>query len=77
MAKATSAAALQPPAHSNEIKVSFPQDHVMLLTFNRPKSLNAVTPTMTDDIKAVLDWFDDEPSLWYIGQLVAHLPQSV
>ncbi|KAI0718933.1 enoyl-CoA hydratase/carnithine racemase [Cerioporus squamosus] len=55
---------LQPPAHSDEIKVSFPQDHVMLLTFNRPKSLNAVTPTMTTDIKNVLDWFDNEPSLW-------------
>ncbi|KAI0652368.1 enoyl-CoA hydratase/carnithine racemase [Trametes meyenii] len=57
---------LQPPAHSDEIKVAFPQEHVLLLTFNRPKSLNAVTPTMTDDIKAVLDWFDEEPSLWIV-----------
>lgn len=56
---------LRPPAHSEEVKVSFPRDHVMLLTFNRPKSLNAVTPTMTTDIKNILDWFDNEPSLWY------------
>lgn len=55
---------LQPPSHSNEIKVAFPQEHVILLTLNRPKSLNAITPTMTADIKAVLDWFDNEPSLW-------------
>lgn len=57
-------ASLQPPSHSNEIKVAFPQEHVILLTLNRPKSLNAITPTMTADIKAVLDWFDNEPSLW-------------
>ncbi|KAI0830820.1 enoyl-CoA hydratase/carnithine racemase [Trametes gibbosa] len=57
-------ALLQPPAHSDEIKVSFPKEHVLLLAFNRPKSLNAMTPTMTDDIKAVLNWFDNEPSLW-------------
>ncbi|EIW64019.1 enoyl-CoA hydratase/carnithine racemase [Trametes versicolor FP-101664 SS1] len=55
---------LQPPSYSNEIKVAFPQEHVILLTLNRPKSLNAITPTMTADIKAVLDWFDNEPSLW-------------
>ena len=59
------ASQLRAPAHSDEIKLSFPQDHVLLLTLNRPKSLNAVTPTMTSDIKNVLDWFDSEPSLWY------------
>ncbi|KAH9920220.1 enoyl-CoA hydratase/carnithine racemase [Epithele typhae] len=56
----------QPPAHSEEVKLSFPQEHVMLLTFNRPKSLNAITPTMTSDIKTILDWFDNEPSLWVL-----------
>ena len=58
--------AYQPPAHSNEVKVSFPQDHVMLLTFNRPKALNAVTPNMTDDVKKIMDWFDNEPGLWWV-----------
>ena len=61
---ASTTATLQPPAHSDEIKVAFPQDHVMLLTLNRPKALNAVSPTMKDDIERVLDWFDNEPSLW-------------
>ncbi|EJF67139.1 enoyl-CoA hydratase/carnithine racemase [Dichomitus squalens LYAD-421 SS1] len=57
---------LHPPSHSDEIQLSFPQEHVLLLTFNRPKALNAVTPTMTSDIKRVLDWFDQEPSLWVL-----------
>ena len=56
---------LKPPAYSDEIVVSFPQEHVMLLTLNRPKALNAITPTMNADIKNILNWFDEEPSLWY------------
>lgn len=36
----------------------------MLLTLNRPRALNAVSPTMKGDIERVLDWFDSEPSLW-------------
>lgn len=62
--KASTSAVPQPPAHSDELKVAFPQDHVMLLTLNRPKALNAVSPTMKGDIERVLDWFDSEPSLW-------------
>ncbi|EPT03451.1 hypothetical protein FOMPIDRAFT_1142360 [Fomitopsis schrenkii] len=38
----------------------------MLLTLNRPKALNAVSPTMKGDIERVLDWFDSEPSLWVV-----------
>ncbi|THG95916.1 hypothetical protein EW026_g5820 [Hermanssonia centrifuga] len=56
----------QVPSHSDEIKVSFPLEHVMLLTFNRPKSLNAMTPTMDSDIDTILKWFDNEPSLWVV-----------
>lgn len=58
------APALVPPAHSDELKVSFPEDHVLLLTFNRPKNLNAMTPQMTNDLERVLDWFEQEPQLW-------------
>ena len=61
---------LKPPAHSDEIVVSFPQEHVMLLTLNRPKALNAITPTMNADIKNILNWFDEEPSLWYVAPRV-------
>lgn len=35
-----------------------------MLTFNRPKSLNAMTPRMTEDLKSMLDWFEEEPQLW-------------
>lgn len=54
------------PPHSQEILVTFPREHVMLLTFNRPKSLNAMTPTMNSDIHTILTWFDNEPSLWVV-----------
>ncbi|EMD42311.1 hypothetical protein CERSUDRAFT_110831 [Gelatoporia subvermispora B] len=57
---------LCPPTHSDEIKVSFPREHVMLLTFNRPKALNAMTASMVSDIKNVLDWFEKEPYLWVV-----------
>ncbi|EGN93538.1 hypothetical protein SERLA73DRAFT_126437 [Serpula lacrymans var. lacrymans S7.3] len=55
---------MQPPQHSDELNVSFPAEHVMLLTLTRPIQLNAMTPTMNNDIGALLNWFDDEPSLW-------------
>ncbi|KAI0962350.1 hypothetical protein AcV7_001214 [Taiwanofungus camphoratus] len=57
---------LNPLTHSNEVLIDFPQEHVMLLTFNRPKSLNAMTPTMKEDINNVLTWFDNEPTLWVV-----------
>lgn len=55
------------PPHSDELKVSFPVEHVLLLTFNRPDSLNAMTPTLTRDINNMLNWFDEEPSLWLVS----------
>ncbi|TFK42205.1 enoyl-CoA hydratase [Crucibulum laeve] len=57
---------LQAPAHSDELIVAFPAEHVLQLTLNRPRSLNAMTPTMSDDLKALLDWFEDEPQLWVV-----------
>lgn len=57
---------LAPPTHSDELKVSIPDEHVLLITLNRPKSLNAMTPTMTKDLKRVLDWFEEEPHLWVV-----------
>ncbi|KAF6746032.1 enoyl-CoA hydratase/carnithine racemase [Ephemerocybe angulata] len=55
-----------PPPTSSELIVSFPAEHVLLLTFNRPKQLNAMTPQMSADLRAVLNWFEDEPSLWVV-----------
>jgi enoyl-CoA hydratase/carnithine racemase len=55
-----------PPPHSEELKLLFPSEHVMLLVLNRPKALNAMSPSLEADIKRVLDWFDEEPELWYL-----------
>ncbi|KAH9043671.1 enoyl-CoA hydratase/carnithine racemase [Lactarius pseudohatsudake] len=55
---------LSPPSHSDEVKVSFPKEHVILLTMNRPKSLNAMCQTMESDLENLLSWFEGEPSLW-------------
>lgn len=57
---------LNPPAVSGQLLVSFPKEHVLQLTLNRPKSLNASTPQMMDDVRKVLNWFEDEPSLWCV-----------
>ncbi|KAF8224878.1 enoyl-CoA hydratase [Tricholoma matsutake] len=62
----TTSRALIPPLHSEELGVGFPLEHVLLLTFNRPKSLNAMTPRMRNDLDKVLDWFEDEPQLWVV-----------
>jgi len=57
---------LTPPAHSDEIKVDFPNKHVLQLTLNRPKSLNAMTPQMSEDMRRLLNWFEEESSLWVV-----------
>ncbi len=61
-----------PPAHSDEVLVTVPQEHVLLIVLNRPKALNTMTPTMEKDLSTLLDWFDNEPSLWYV-ETVIHL----
>ncbi|KAJ7064898.1 enoyl-CoA hydratase/carnithine racemase [Mycena amicta] len=55
-----------PPKVSAEIIVEFPKPHVLLVTFNRPKSLNAFTPQMLEDLRQLLNWFEDEPELWVV-----------
>ena len=61
---------LQPPLHSSELKVAFPAKHVLLLSLNRPKSLNAMTYQMENDLKTVLNWFEEEPELWYVVNMI-------
>ncbi|EIN14339.1 ClpP/crotonase [Punctularia strigosozonata HHB-11173 SS5] len=52
------------PHHGEQLQVSFPDEHVFMITFNRPEALNAMTPQMESDIKTLLDWFDSEAVLW-------------
>jgi len=58
--------AYSPPSHSEQLIVSFPAEHVLLLTLNRPKSRNAMTPQLQRDMEAVLNWFSEEPGLWVV-----------
>lgn len=58
--------AMQLPDHSNELKVEFPAEHVMLLILNRPAALNTMTPTLEANLKTLLDWFDGVPELWCV-----------
>ena len=55
------------PAHSDEVVINFPAEHVLVIVMNRQASLNAMTPQMETDIKNCLNWFDGEPSLWYVS----------
>lgn len=54
------------PHHGEQLQVSFPDEHVFMITFNRPEALNAMTPQMESDIKTLLDWFDSEAVLWQV-----------
>ncbi|KZT58358.1 enoyl-CoA hydratase/carnithine racemase [Calocera cornea HHB12733] len=56
----------EPPAVPPELLIGFPIPHVLLLTLNRPKQLNAMTPALQAAIERVLDWFEDEVSLWVV-----------
>ncbi|KAF7981393.1 hypothetical protein HWV62_33889 [Athelia sp. TMB] len=55
-----------PPAHSDALLVSFPAPKVLLLTLNRPKQLNAMSPALEADMYNVLRWFESEPGLWVV-----------
>lgn len=54
------------PEHGEELVVSFPAPKVLQLRLNRPKQLNAMTETLEADLRALLDWFEDETSLWVV-----------
>src|ERR1700761_5605349 len=53
---------LKPP-HCSNCTVSFPAQHIMLVTINRPKQMNSITHTMNWEIENLFQWYDNEPSL--------------
>jgi enoyl-CoA hydratase/carnithine racemase len=55
---------LIPPSVSDELQLDFPAEHVIVMTLNRPKALNAMSTTMANDLKRVLSWFEAENQLW-------------
>ncbi|KAJ5117080.1 hypothetical protein N7448_004027 [Penicillium atrosanguineum] len=43
--------------------VSFPAPHIMLVIFNRPQALNAMTSEAQYELESLFSWYDSEPSL--------------
>jgi enoyl-CoA hydratase/carnithine racemase len=52
----------QPPPQTYG-DVSFPAAHVMLVVFNRPQALNAMTSEAQYELESLFSWYDSEPSL--------------
>lgn len=53
---------LQPPS-VQDVLVTFPVPHVLLVTINRADALNAMTRRMHTELSALWDWYDSQPSL--------------
>ncbi|GAA5826911.1 hypothetical protein JCM11251_002156 [Rhodosporidiobolus azoricus] len=54
------------PTVGPHLVVSVPQPKTLLLRLNRPEALNAMTDELEGDLCKVLDWFEEETSLWVI-----------
>lgn len=52
-----------PPPPVPDVLVSFPAQHVMLVTFNRPRQLNSLPTTHHAPLDRLFRWFDNEPAL--------------
>ncbi|GAA5925551.1 hypothetical protein JCM10213_008817 [Rhodosporidiobolus nylandii] len=55
-----------PPATGEHLVVSIPQPKTLLLRLNKPDKLNAMDDELEADLCKVLDWFEDEASLWCV-----------
>jgi enoyl-CoA hydratase/carnithine racemase len=53
---------LRPPKCSG-VAVSFPAEHIMLVTLSRPKQMNSITHQMNWEIEGLFAWYDEQPSL--------------
>jgi enoyl-CoA hydratase/carnithine racemase len=51
-----------PPTQTYAL-LSFPSPNTLLVTFNRPLSLNCVNVASSWELDALFTWFDNEPSL--------------
>ena len=52
----------QPPP-CQHFTISFPAQHVLLVTINRPKAMNSIPISGHEDGMALWKWYDQEPSL--------------
>ena len=54
---------INPPPTVDDVILSFPRFHILLVTLNRPKQLNAVTRSMHAQLDRLWAWYDAEPAL--------------
>ncbi|KAJ9302168.1 hypothetical protein DTO271G3_1034 [Paecilomyces variotii] len=54
---------LSPPPSTTYCIISFPRPDILLVTLNRPKSLNCINIAGHVELHDVWEWFDAEPSL--------------
>ncbi|KAK0627479.1 ClpP/crotonase-like domain-containing protein [Immersiella caudata] len=57
------AALKTPPPSVPNVLISFPAPHVLLITLNRPKQLNAIPSAQHAPLASLYDWYDFEPHL--------------
>lgn len=55
--------ATSPPPEVKDVVVSFPAQHVLLVTLNRPKQLNALRREMHYQLDKLWTWYEAEPTL--------------
>ncbi|KAL8283157.1 hypothetical protein RQP46_005935 [Phenoliferia psychrophenolica] len=55
------------PSVGSHLVVTFEENgKVLVLRLNRPKQLNSMTVALEGDLRKVLDWAEEEPSIWCI-----------
>ncbi|OIW28659.1 ClpP/crotonase [Coniochaeta ligniaria NRRL 30616] len=52
-----------PPPPVSNVLLTFPAPHVLLITLNRPASLNAIPSRQHAELDALYRWYDSEPHL--------------
>ncbi|KAF7511489.1 hypothetical protein GJ744_004077 [Endocarpon pusillum] len=52
-----------PPPSGSYAQICFPTPQVLLVIFNRPKSLNCINIPSHWELHALFEWYDSEPSL--------------
>lgn len=52
------------PLRFRHFHVSFPEEHVVLVTINRPEKLNCIDKATSREIAEVWEAFDQDESLW-------------
>lgn len=62
----TPAFATPPPKvdFNNEVLITYPQPHTLLVTLNRPQKLNTFFTELSGKLRTFLDWADAEPEIW-------------